>query len=170
MAPGSNWFLKSARESAPKIVERPLRGTGADAVAIPEENVAHRLRLNVGRGKADNDRANRRARLTLGARFAGDGDGVGGAGAITGSCGHGFGALLAYGSVPREERWIDPEQVRFHGIGIREKSANEIIGAAGDGGDAIAQQSAGAAFGDAERGAARAELFADYSFDVRTVA
>src|ERR1019366_10141950 len=110
MAPGSNWFLKTAGKSAAQLVERPLRGAGADAVAVSEEDVAHRLRLGIGAGKAEYDGADGRAGLALGARFSGDGDGVGGAGAIAGSRRHGLRAFLADGAVAREERWIDAEE------------------------------------------------------------
>ena len=60
MAPGSNWFLKSAREPAAQIVERPLRGAGADAVAVSEEDVAFGLRLRAWPGNADDDGAHGR--------------------------------------------------------------------------------------------------------------
>ena len=37
-------------------------------------------------------------------------------GALPGTFGHGLRAFLADGGVAREERWIDAEKLRFHGI------------------------------------------------------
>src|SRR5579862_2391866 len=137
MALASNWFLKSAGKSSAQIVERPLRGAGADAVAVSEEEVTFGLRFGAGGGEANDDGADGRAGLAFGTRFAGDGDGVGGSGALARSRGHGLCAFFTHRGVKRDQCWIDTEQLRLHGICIRKKSTDEIIGAAGDGSDAI---------------------------------
>ncbi len=96
-----------------------------------------------------------------GAGDAGDADADGCAGAQADAVCEGLGHLSRDCAVLIDEFGGYAGEFVLEGVGVDDGSAEERARCAGDGGDALGDEAAGAAFGDSERGLAQAEVVED---------
>ena len=112
-----------------------LAGPPADAVAVAGELKLLDLGAEIV-GEADVDEADGLGCVGagVGAGYAGDGDADGGSGAGADALGEGAGDGLADGPLGSDEVRGDVGEGGFELVGVDDGSAEEVAGAAGDGG------------------------------------
>jgi len=107
--------------------------------------------LGVCAGVIDDGQPNGSHRLgfapAAGTCYPGNGKRVGRAGAAARARGHGLGGLLAHGAVLLEDLGGHAEEFHLHGVGVGDEAAHEVVRAAGNRREALAQHAAGATFG-----------------------
>ncbi len=120
-------------------------------------------------GNCDEKHANGLPCGGFGSCFAGDGDAVGGSGALADVLGHRLGDGVAGGGVFRDQIRRHAEEGRFHFVGVSQESALKVAGASGNGSDARCIHARGGAFRDSYGSVGIFESPACSLFERRTI-
>src|SRR6266851_4871126 len=152
-------------EMAADQLESVLAGPVADAITVAREVELFYLGV-VAVGQSDVDEAD--GLVGVGAGLSGtgtgdarDGNAKGGSGAGANAFGEGAGYLGRDGAFGSDEIRGDTGEGGFESVAVDYRSAQEVAGAAGDGGEALREEAPGAALGGGEGEVAHAEVEED---------
>ena len=160
-APSALKPLSCLHQPSAHEVEGLLGGEFADSGAVAFEGALDGLGfVRVGDGDVDQAYGFLRG-CAGGSGDAGYAYSQGCAGAQADACGEGACDFCRDGSIEADELRRDTGEGFFEGVSIDDRSAEERARAAGDGGDALGDHAAGAAFGYGEGGLAQAEVVED---------